>query len=139
MDQVPQQMPLLIEDLDDAMREAIRAIGGAKRAGSFLWPEMDPAAAGRRLSDCLSSEKREKLAFAQGLALLREARRAGAHAAMGFVAGWCGYEDPRPIEPRDELAQLQREFLDGMRRNEKLAERLEAAMRAMSVASARHG
>lgn len=136
---MPQQMPLLIEDLDDAMREAIRAIGGAKRAGAFLWPEMDPAAAGRRLSDCLSTEKREKLAFGQGLALLREARRAGSHVAMGFVAAWCGYDEPRPVEPRDEIAQLQREFLDGVRRNEALAKRLEAAMHAMQPASARHG
>ncbi len=30
------------EDINDALREAVRALGGVKQVGALLWPEVAP-------------------------------------------------------------------------------------------------
>lgn len=119
-----QQIPLLIEDADDALRECARALGGLKSVGALLRPDMEPDAAGRWLADSLNPSRRERLDWRQALVILREARKVGYHAGMHFIARDCGYEEPRAVEPEDETAALQREFIAGVKRMEQIAARL---------------
>ena len=46
---------------------------------------------------------------------------------MEFVAADAGYAAPQPIEPRDEMAELQRAFIESVNLQAKLAERMERA------------
>lgn len=102
------------DDINDALREAVRALGGVKQVGALLWPEVAPDTAGNRLRDCLNPERREKLSPEQLVFLLRKSREAGYHAAMEFVTYECGYAKPAPVDPSDKLAELQRQFIDAV-------------------------
>ncbi len=118
---------LFHESLADALRECISICGGTKMVGAKLWPEKDPDHAGRLLADCLNDAKREKLSPEQVLLILRLARARGCHAGMVFIARDLGYSDPQPIEPEDERAKLQREYIEAARHMAKLADRIERA------------
>ena len=117
---------LFHESLSDALRECIGVCGGMKAVGSKLWPEIDPEQAGRKLADCLNDGKRDKLSPEQVLLVLRMARARGCHAGMMFLARDLGYADPVAIEPEDERAKLQREFIESTRALTKMAERIQA-------------
>lgn len=126
---------LFHESLADALRECIVSCGGMKAVGTLLWPEKEADTAGRRLSDCLNDSKPEKLAPEQVLLILRLAREKGCHAGMVYIARDLGYADPQPIEPEDEKAKLQREYIEAARSMSKLAqriERLESPVRAVA-------
>lgn len=119
--------PSLFHDtLAEALRECVAACGGNKVVGARLWPEKNPTDAGRHLADCLNDGKRDKLSPEQVLLLLRLAREKGCHAGMTFIARDLGYSDPQPIEPEDERAMLQREFIESTRAMAKLAQRIES-------------
>lgn len=115
---------LFHESLSDALRECIAACGGTKVVGTKLWPEKGADVAGRLVSDCLNEAKREKFSPEQVLLILRMAREQGCHAGMVYLARDLGYEDPRPVEPEDAKARLQREFIEATRMLARLAERL---------------
>jgi hypothetical protein len=104
------QFPLFHEDLTDALRTCVQALGGAKRVGVMLRPELPADQAGRWIADCLNPDRRDQLHPDQLLLVLREARKVGCHAAMCFLAHAAGYAEPAPIEPEDERAALQRTF-----------------------------
>lgn len=116
---------LFHESLVDALRECITVCGGLKAVGKLLWPEKDPDIAGRALADCLNEAKREKLSPEQVLLVLKLARERGCHAGMNFISRDLGYADPQPIEPEDERAKLQREFIEASKHIARMAERLE--------------
>lgn len=120
-----QQTALFHEDIYDALAEAVRHLGGVKKVGHNMRPELSPDAAGNWLKDCINSTRREKLAPEQMLWILREARLVGFHGAMNFIAGDCGYANPNPIEPADEMAELQRNFIESVQQQKALAERIE--------------
>lgn len=105
------QLPLIVEDLPTAIRAVIQSLGGSKRAGSLLRPELPADDAGRWLRDCLDADRREKLSLEQFLLLLVEGRRVGCHVAMGFLCEQAGYAPPQPVEPAGEAAELQRQFI----------------------------
>lgn len=105
------QMPLIVEDLATALADVARAMGGLKKAGALLRPELPADQAGRWLSDCLDADRREKLSLEQFLLLLVEGRRVGCHVAMGFLCEQAGYAPPQPVDPADEAAELQRQFI----------------------------
>jgi hypothetical protein len=86
---------------DDALREAVRALGGPKAVGPMLWPDMDLDAAKRKLHDAINPNRDEKLAFTQILLILRKARDTGYHAAFQYLAADVGY-DARPITRQEE-------------------------------------
>lgn len=118
-------VPMFFDDLEDALREVVRHAGGPKCVGAKLWPEVDPDKAARRLMDCLNDTRREILSPAQAMLLLRIGRQVGCHAAMNYLARECGYADPSPIEPEDEVARLQREFVEATKALGALADRIE--------------
>jgi hypothetical protein len=117
---------LFHESLADALRECIAVCGGTKAVGAKLWPEKDPDHAGRHLADCLNDAKREKLAPEQVLLVMRMARGRGCHAGMVYLSRELGYTDPQPVEPEDEKAKLQRDYIEAARAMSKMAARIEA-------------
>lgn len=119
------QEPLFHDSIEDALRAAVAAMGGYKKVGAAMRPELPADRAGNWLRDALSESRREVLDPPQLLWLLRAARQAGYHGAMGFIDAECGYAPPQPIEPEDERAQLQRAFADSVRVQAQLVERME--------------
>ena len=92
------QMSLMHESLNDALRETVQAIGGTKKVGCMLWPEMTADHASSRLRDCLNPERREKLSPEQVEMLSRMGRQVGCHAIMAHLCRTTGYAEPVPVE-----------------------------------------
>lgn len=111
----------------DAMKEAVRALGGPKKVGLMFWPELekDPEKAANRLRDCMNPERREKLSIEQFMMLLRKACEVGCHSLMAFVASDTGYKTPDPQDPEEELAEAQAEFVEAVKALEGMAKRVE--------------
>src|SRR3990172_9592427 len=95
-------------DWNDALTAVVHALGGFKRAGLELRPELQTKheAAAQWLRDCLNAEKRDRLSPDQVLYLLRRAREINFHAAKYWFDSELGYQQGPPIAPRDELATL---------------------------------
>jgi hypothetical protein len=116
-----------VETLNDALIACVKACGGSKQVGPVLWPEKAPDAAQRALLDCLNEDRPAKLSPEQVLLILRLARSKGCHQGMDFIATELGYAPPVPVEPRDEVAELQRQFIEAVRAQAELAKRIERA------------
>jgi hypothetical protein len=121
-----EQLPMFPQDLYEAIRDTVRALGGPKRVGHELQPDLDPEAAGRWLSDCCNPDRREKLSPTQLAYIRRRARQAGVHILAEFEARDAGYAPPTPIEPESERAALMREFNRQMEAFVALSRRLES-------------
>ena len=119
------QAGLFYESLEDAIREAVRACGGVKLVACKLWPEKTPDAAGRALSDCMNENREARLTPDQLLLVIKMARDRGCHAVMSFMSMDAGYAPPQPIEPADEAAELQRQYIESTKALLKMAERIE--------------
>ena len=117
--------PLLCDDIYEALRHVVTIAGRPKAVGHQLWPAMSPAATGDKLLKCLNADEREKLSLEEVLFLLRLGREHGSHAGIRQLCRDAGYSDPSPIEPEDQKAALQREFIAHARRMEQLAQRIE--------------
>lgn len=120
-----QTVPMFFDGIEDALREVVRSLGGPKPVGARMWPEMEPDKAGRRLADCLNESRREVLSPAQVLMVLKLGRQANCHAALNFIARECGYADPQPVEPEDEVARLQREYVEATKALMQIASRID--------------
>lgn len=109
-----EQLPLpYCDDLYEALAATVMAIGGFKRVGAALRPELPIEQAGRWLSDCCNPQRDHELKPAH-LAMIRKlAREAGVHLLAHFEAHEAGYAEPVPVEPEDQVADLQRQFLTG--------------------------
>lgn len=100
-----------LESLQDALREVVRAAGGAKAVGAKLWPTKPIALAQQRINDSLNPEHQQHFSDAEVLYLLRLGREVGCHTAMHWLADACGYAEPVPVETADERDALQRKFI----------------------------
>jgi len=114
------------ENLNDALKEVVLALGGTKRVGARLWPEKSADEAGRRLADCLNPDRRDRLDPEQVLWLLREGRRVDCHAAMFFVCATAGYEKPEALNDAERKALLHQEFVESSKRMEMLWRQINA-------------
>lgn len=115
---------LFHETVEDAAREVIHAAGGPKVVACLLWPDKAPEAAHRLLLACLNEDRQERLSPGHLLMLMRIGRQKGSHALMNHIAAESGYQ-ATPVEPEDERAQLQREYIEAVRQQSKLIERIE--------------
>lgn len=131
------QGSLFVDDIYVALNDVVRALGGYKRAGSAMRPELPADQAGRWLSDCLNRAKREKLDPDQVMWLLGKGREIGCHVAMHFIATTSGYAEPVMVEPEDEIARLRRQFVEAVEVQSHLVERMERLAGAASKATAR--
>lgn len=107
-------IPETFEDVNDALREAVRAVGGNKKVGPLLWPELPLEQAAGRIRDALNPDKRDKLSPEQVVLILRLAGEVGYHGAIGFVTFSAGYEAPRHLAPQDQTSELQRQFIEAV-------------------------
>lgn len=124
-----QQVALFSESIEDAIREAVRVLGGSKAVGSQLRPEMLADKASTWLSDCLNTDRRDKLDLNQMMWILRAARKAGYHGAINYICADIGYSNPLPVEPEDEKARLMREFIEATKQQTRNVARMEELSR----------
>lgn len=113
------------DTINDALIACVKALGGSKQVGLKLWPEKTMEAAQRHLLACLNEDKPERLSPEQLVLLMRMARERGFHLVMQHLAETLGYAEPQPVEPRDEAAELQRQYIESARTLAKMAERIE--------------
>lgn len=118
------QESLFHDDVHDAFKAVVAALGGAKKVAAAMRPDLPADDASKWLSKCLDPERAEKLTLHQIVYLLREGRRIGCHAAMRYLADDAGYT-ATPVEPEDERAQLMRAFNESVRAQTRLVERME--------------
>ena len=111
-----------------------QALGGSKKIGAAMRPELPVDQSAAWVRDCLNITRRERFTPAQVMWLLRAGRQAGVHLAMQFIAAEAWYCAPTPLEPDDERAELQREFIAAQERMAKLVSRMERAGVLRSVA-----
>lgn len=121
MNAIPSYQPALVLDQEDAQREVIRALGGAKTVGARLRPDIDPEAAGRWLHDCISADRPAKLDLSQVVTIARWGREVGCHALMDYLAAASGYSRPEPVTPQDEQAEQMRRFCASVEQLQRLA------------------
>ena len=115
-----------MECVNDALIATVKALGGSKQVGPLLWPEKTPDAAQRCLLDSLNPERPNRLSPEQVVFVLRLARQRGYHEAAEFLMHELGYAAPVPVEPRDEAAELQRQFIAATEQMALLASRMQA-------------
>lgn len=120
-----EQIPLYHEDVYEAIRTAVQALGGSKKVGSTLWPDKLPDKAGELLNNCLNHTRPEKLDPEQVVYLIGQAQKIGVHSIVNFIGTTCNYSFT-PIEPEDEKAELQKQFIESMKIQKALIERMEA-------------
>lgn len=114
-----------MESLNDALIDLVKALGGSKQVGPRLWPDAAPDAAQRKLLDCLNDDRPHHLTPGQLMLVLRLGRERGLHQCVEYMLQSLGYAPPVPVEPRDELAELQRQFLEAARQMQGMAARME--------------
>jgi hypothetical protein len=98
------EMPFF-EGPEDALKEAVRALGGTKAVGPMLWPDKGPEASSRLLHDCLNTSRNEKLDISQVMLILAKAKDAGFHAPYLWLSNEVGYE-AKPITKAQEVDRL---------------------------------
>jgi hypothetical protein len=133
------QGKLFFEDIEEAIRDTIRALGGPKAVGNHIKPEMKPDAAGRWLNDTLNDARPEVLSFRQFMLIAQMGRRAGVHNVATQFMRECNYADPTPVEPDDEAAQLEKEFIRSIDRAGELVGRLEKLRDTAPLKAVRSG
>lgn len=119
------------ESLNDALIDAVKALGGSKQVGHRLWPEKTVEAAQRHLLACLNEDKPERLSPDHLMLLLRMARDVGHHGTFSHICALLGYSEPQPINPKDELTELLREYMEARKQDGMKADRIERAIASM--------
>lgn len=119
------QAPLFFEDVNEAIKALVQFLGGPKKVGQLLRPELTLDGASTWLRDCMNPDRREKLSPEQLILLMRHGEAAGCHVLMSFVADSSGYEAPKPLDPADEMAELQKQFVASVEAQKTLLARME--------------
>ena len=97
-----------------------RARRATAHPGTFFRP-----LGARLLADCLNEHRAERLSPEHLLMLARMGKDVGCHAILHYQCQEVGYSMPTPIEPRDEAADLQRQYIEATRALLKMSERIE--------------
>lgn len=118
---------LFVDSIEEAIAEVARVCGGRKAFAASMWPSLPVREAHNRFDACLNPERREHFHPSDLIFIAKAGREAGCHSLMLFLAREAGYADPQPVEPEDERARLQREFVQAQRAMAQLAARMERA------------
>lgn len=130
------------DDIYDALRDAVKALGGAAAVGKRLRVEAPVGKAERWLLDCINPNRDAKLDTEQFMTIVRWSREAGHHALMDFLVDDAGYQRTKPVMLAEQLALLQSQAQEAQRIAEEKANdlrvlldnpRLAALMRAAHV------
>lgn len=122
---VTMQEELFHEDINGALGHVIAALGGNKSVGVELWPTLSADAAGKKVSNCLNGEHAQQFHPHDVIWLLKQGKSAGVHSAMAYISEECGYAPPQPLEPIDQAAQLQKEFIQSVEIQQAILNKLE--------------
>lgn len=128
-----EQGALFHESIYEALRATIAGLGGAKQVGCQLWPEKPADEANRQLLDCLNPDRAARLDPEKLLLLLKLARGKSIHTGIGWILAECGYAPPAPIEPEDQIAELQRLWIQSIERQGEIAQRMERLISRSSM------
>jgi hypothetical protein len=120
----------LYEGVLDMLSDVVRQLGGPKKVGPMLRTSLPAEAAAQWLRDCLNREWRERLDPEQLMHILRLAREAAVHSGKFWIDAELGYEQGKPLNPRDEMALLQRNYLEGIHVLKDITERMERLARS---------
>lgn len=104
------QQQLFYETWNDVLRATVDFLGGPKEVGSMLWPEKTVSEAHRACLDCLNPERPHQFGEKEHL-LISLARAKDFHLPMVWLSQRFNYAPPQPIEPQDQIAELQRQFI----------------------------
>jgi hypothetical protein len=119
------QPALFSESIYDALGDVVRALGGTKKVGLELKPEKPMEESSKWVKDCLNPERREKFDPEHIIWLLKKGREVGCHSAINYLCDEIGYERPKAIDPEDERAKLMRLYVEAVRYQKQLTERME--------------
>lgn len=119
------------ESTTEALIACVKAAGGSKQVGGKVFPEKTVEQAQRHLLNCMNEDRPERLTPDQVLLVAKLARDVGCHAYAEHVADTLGYSEPQPINPKDELAELLREYLETKKTEGDKAARIERAIASM--------
>lgn len=120
------QFALFHERAEDAAAAVIDACGGRKSFACELWPHKPQRDAHNLIDACLNPERRERFSPEHLMFICKRGREVGCHALMNYMARASGYADPIPVEPEDEIARMQREFVEATKALGQLAARIES-------------
>lgn len=116
-----------MESLNQVLIDCVKAAGGSAIVGPKMFPEKLADAAQRALLDCLNDDRPAKLSPDQTLLILRLAREKGHHGGISYMLDVLGYSPTKPLEPRDEVADIMREFHASVSMQAELVQRMERA------------
>lgn len=114
-----------INSINAMLIEVVREGGWRKQGRGAAAPEKPVLDAQKLLLNCLNDDRPEKLSPDQAFFIENLAKRAGSHVAIEFRCRAMSYTIPTPIQPRDEAAQLQREFIEASRAMTDMMQRME--------------
>lgn len=117
------QFPLIVDSLNDAIRDTCRAIGFNEIAME-LWPKKGAKEAGRYLNDCLNIDRAQKLDGEEILYIAKRGRDTGCYLITAFFCAETGFAPPVPVDPLDQRAEAQRLFNEGVKQLERLAAKI---------------
>lgn len=121
-----------INSINSMLIECVKAAGGSKKVGPMLWPEKPVTDAQKLLLACLNEDRPEKLSPDQAFLIERLAKDSGNHVAIEYRCAAMSYSKPTPIEPKDEVAQLQREFIEASTKLTGLADKIMSLQKAVA-------
>lgn len=121
------------ESINDAVDSTVKALGGFKKVGPVLRPELPQEQAANWLRDCLNPTRRERLSPEQLMLIAKMARKAEYHALMNFIAFDGGYK-AAPVDPQTQLEQLQERFCDAVEGLSAIQAQMQRLQRARAVA-----
>ncbi len=101
------------ESINDALQASVVALGGYKKVGPRLRPELPQEQAANWLRDCLNPDRREQLSPERVMLLIRLARQAGFHSLMQFVASDTGYR-AAPVDAAEQAQDLEKKIAEGV-------------------------
>lgn len=115
----------LFDNIDEALSGVVLALGGAKKVGALLRPDLPIDQAAGYVRDRLNADRRELFSPQQVLFLLKAARDQGYHAGMRWLSVECGYTGTKPAERDQQKADLQRQFVKAVDIVQRLGKQLE--------------
>jgi hypothetical protein len=129
------------DDIYEATRVVVKALGGAAAVGKRLWPTKPIKTCEGRLLDSMNRNRSAELTGEELLQLAKWGREGGCHALNDFFNDDTGYERTRPIILTEQLARLQLAALDAQRKSEAAAEDLRTLLdnpRLLALMQAAH-
>lgn len=120
-----QQQPLFFEDVNEAIKALVQYLGGPKKVGQMLRPELTIDGASTWLRDSMNPDRREKLSPEQLILLMKHGRSAGCHVLVSFFCAEAGYREPEQLEPEDEAAALMRQYIQATESMKAISARME--------------